>query len=157
MYHKDKYRACQSKWIQAIPIRCEGECKVGKIQANGLTRTLGSRLREARMSLGISQCLAAELTGISNANISNYERDFRRPKTETVERLANVYGVPVTHLIPEEEEIELDPLLARIDLDQVLLGQRPVYYQDKVLSKRQLYHLRMIVELSLTMNEAESE
>ncbi|MDQ0191127.1 helix-turn-helix domain-containing protein [Alicyclobacillus cycloheptanicus] len=61
--------------------------------------TLGQRLREARKKMGWSQTYVSQITGISNTNISNYERDFRRPDMETLTKLASLYHQSLDYLI----------------------------------------------------------
>lgn len=78
----------------------------------GITgRTLGERLRLSRLAKGWSQLEATEVSGVSNANISNYERDFRRPSATTLAKLANAYGVSMEVLKLGQRRPEVQALL----------------------------------------------
>lgn len=66
------------------------------------SKTLGQRLREGREKMGWSQTQVAEISGISNTNISNYERDFRKPDLQTLVHLASLYGQNLDYLVKGE-------------------------------------------------------
>lgn len=63
---------------------------------------LGSRLRELRHEHRLSQEDVADLLGVSRALISHFERDERRPGERMLERLAQIYGVDLQHLVDPE-------------------------------------------------------
>jgi transcriptional regulator with XRE-family HTH domain len=54
---------------------------------------LGKRLKEARDRKGITQTYAAKMLGITNTALSNYERGFRDPDTDLLNKFARFYGV----------------------------------------------------------------
>lgn len=58
---------------------------------------LGERLRLAREIAGFAQGEAAQALGITNAALSQYESGKRRIEALTLERLARLYGVPLTY------------------------------------------------------------
>lgn len=61
--------------------------------------TLGSRLKRSRERKNMTQMEVAELLGISNGTLSGYERDYRDPDTDTLQRLADLYDVRVDWLL----------------------------------------------------------
>jgi len=61
--------------------------------------TLGERLKGAREKKGWSQLFVAEKLGITNTVLSNYERDYRDPDTETLKKLAELYEVSTDFLL----------------------------------------------------------
>jgi len=61
--------------------------------------SLGKRLKIQREKRGWSQLLVAEKLDIANTVLSNYERDYRDPDTETLSRLADLYEVSVDYLL----------------------------------------------------------
>jgi Zn-dependent peptidase ImmA (M78 family)/transcriptional regulator with XRE-family HTH domain len=58
---------------------------------------LGERLRQARELSSFSQGEAAQALGITSAALSQYETGKRRIEALTLERIARLYGVPVTY------------------------------------------------------------
>jgi transcriptional regulator with XRE-family HTH domain len=58
---------------------------------------LGDRLRQGRNLSGFSQSEAAQALGITSAALSQYESGKRRIEALTLERIARLYGVPVTY------------------------------------------------------------
>ncbi|KAA0941581.1 helix-turn-helix transcriptional regulator [Sporosarcina sp. ANT_H38] len=61
--------------------------------------SLGKRLGHERTTRNWSQKIVAEKIGITNTVLSNYERDYRDPDTETLTRLADLYEVSVDYLL----------------------------------------------------------
>ncbi len=61
--------------------------------------TLGERLRKARDKRGWSQLYVSKVTKISNTVLSNYERNYRDPDSETLTKLAELYDVSVDYLV----------------------------------------------------------
>lgn len=61
--------------------------------------TLGKRLKKQRELRGWSQLYVANRIGISNTVLSNYERDYRDPDTETLRILAELYEVSTDYLL----------------------------------------------------------
>lgn len=61
--------------------------------------SLGERLKMEREKRNWSQKYVAEKIGITNTVLSNYERDYRDPDTETLRKLAELYDVPTDYLL----------------------------------------------------------
>lgn len=61
--------------------------------------SLGKCLKNEREKRNWSQMYVAERIGITNTVLSNYERDYRDPDTETLTKLADLYEVSVDHLL----------------------------------------------------------
>ena len=55
-------------------------------------------LREARLSLGLSQQAIAEVVGVRQATLSYYERGVRTPSDKVKIKLANFYGKSIQEL-----------------------------------------------------------
>ncbi|GIO24282.1 helix-turn-helix domain-containing protein [Oceanobacillus sp. J11TS1] len=62
-------------------------------------KILSQRLREAREQAGLKQIEASKLLGISNGTLSGYEREYRDPDTDTLHKMADLYGVSVDWLL----------------------------------------------------------
>lgn len=65
----------------------------------GIGMSLGYRLKKEREKRNWSQKFVAEKIGITNTVLSNYERDYRDPDTETLKKLADLYGVSTDYLL----------------------------------------------------------
>lgn len=65
--------------------------------------TIGDSIRMARTEKKMTQAQLAAEMHVSAAMISQYERGERNPKIETINKIAEVLGVPVAQLIPELE------------------------------------------------------
>lgn len=70
--------------------------------------TIGQRIREARIKAGLTQAELAEKLGISYVGVSQWERDIRNPKIETVRKIADALGMKLSELMgmaaPESNE-----------------------------------------------------
>lgn len=60
---------------------------------------LGARLRELRLSAGLTQAELARRTGIHRPNIARVEAGRHTPSLETLSRLATAIGVPTTSVL----------------------------------------------------------
>ncbi|WP_438447449.1 helix-turn-helix domain-containing protein [Gorillibacterium sp. sgz5001074] len=63
---------------------------------------LGDRLKAERERKGWSQIFVAEKVGITNTVLSNYERNYRDPDTDTLRKLADLYEVSIDYLLGRE-------------------------------------------------------
>ncbi|KYD03486.1 hypothetical protein B4102_3404 [Heyndrickxia sporothermodurans] len=66
--------------------------------------SLGSRLKKEREKRKWSQIAVAKKIGITNAVLSNYERDVRDPDTETLRKFAELYEVSSDYLLGRKED-----------------------------------------------------
>lgn len=60
--------------------------------------TTGQRIRAARKNKGMTQAELAEKLNIPFQSVSQWERDIRKPKIETVQKIADALGVTVSYL-----------------------------------------------------------
>lgn len=65
--------------------------------------TTGQRIKEARKSAKMTQAELAEKLGIPYQSVSQWERDTRNPKYETLKKIADAIGVEWYTLVPPEE------------------------------------------------------
>jgi len=61
--------------------------------------SLGARLKQARERKRLTQAEVAAKIGISYGTLSGYERNYRDPDTDTLRKLANLYGVSTDWLL----------------------------------------------------------
>ncbi|AMM96316.1 MULTISPECIES: helix-turn-helix domain-containing protein [Bacillus] len=75
--------------------------------------TLGERLKFVRAQKKWSQEYAAEKIGISKAVLSNYERNYRDPDTNTLKKISEIYNVSTDFLLGRDEDEDIsDPVLS---------------------------------------------
>ena len=77
--------------------------------------SLGKRLKSEREKRNWSQIFVAKKIGITNTVLSNYERDYRDPDTETLKRLADLYEVSADYLLGASDSNQKLPLLNQKD------------------------------------------
>lgn len=70
--------------------------------------SLGKRLSQERTKRHWSQKYVAEKIGITNTVLSNYERDYRDPDTQTLAMLADLYEVTTDYLLGRTDKKECD-------------------------------------------------
>ena len=80
--------------------------------------TIGERIRERRLELGISQQELAKATGISGGTLSAYETKGKMPAADIAQRIAKALDVTVEWLLGEGSDI---PLNTRADIVRLLL------------------------------------
>ena len=78
------------------------------------------KIRELRKQKGFTQQQLADIVGVSNVSLSNYERGVQAPDIEILSRLADALGVSV------------DTLIGR-NID--LIEDHPITQEAKILAK----------------------
>ena len=58
----------------------------------------GPKLRNLRKRALLTQMQVVELTGISETTIHNAEHELRRPQTQTLDKLLNLYAIRIARL-----------------------------------------------------------
>lgn len=66
------------------------------------TPLLGSRIRLARLQLGLDQLELADQLGVTRNTVSEWETGKAEPRITTLRRLAAVSGKPMSFFYPEE-------------------------------------------------------
>ena len=66
----------------------------------------GRRFRECRKAAGLKQTTAAQLIGIGQSSISEYENDVSEPTASVLFKMAEVYGCTVDHLLGLDEPVD---------------------------------------------------
>ena len=64
--------------------------------------TIGERIREVRKSRGLTQKELGERLGLSYQSIAQWENDLRKPKSETILKIASALGVRYEDLVELE-------------------------------------------------------
>lgn len=80
---------------------------------------LGQRIRRLRKERGLSQITLAEQAGVTDAWISQLEMGRAMPSAELINKLAQVFKIPVRELL-QDEEADME-LLSLVKLVEVLL------------------------------------
>lgn len=84
-----------------------------------MMKVLGYRLKLARQHKNMTQMEAAEKLGISNGTLSGYERNYRDPDTETLAKLAELYGVSVDWLTGRTDHPNSNVVRKKSEEDQI--------------------------------------
>ena len=69
--------------------------------------TTGERIKLTRELVGMTQAELADKLGVSYQSISQWERDVRKPKIETIYRLAEAMNISPSELFSEAELISV--------------------------------------------------
>ena len=65
---------------------------------------LGKRLRYLREKHNLSQLALAKKLNMPNQNVSNYEREFREPDYDTLQKFADYFNVTTDYLLGRSDE-----------------------------------------------------
>ena len=76
-------------------------------------KNLGTRLKEAREYVGLTQEEVAKLLGVSRVIITNIESGSRKVSAEELSKLAKIYGWTMEELLEGEKREENIKLFAR--------------------------------------------
>ena len=84
---------------------------------------------------------AANILGISNGTLSGYERNYRDPDTETLNKMANLYEVSNDWLLGKSDNPERNnDIVLEDDIDpelQKFIEEVKVWYKDEPESKEE--------------------
>ena len=68
--------------------------------------SFSENLKKFRTQKGLSQQKLAELVGVSQTAIYNWEKGERTPKMDAITKIADVLGVKLSDLIPTDQAID---------------------------------------------------
>lgn len=68
--------------------------------------TMGQRIRSLRKSKKLTQAQLAKIAGVSSPAVTEWEKDGYAPKSESLEAMANYFGVTTSYLIRGTSESE---------------------------------------------------
>lgn len=103
---------------------------------------LAGRLRSARDHAGMNQTEAAGILGITSAALSNYESGKRHVDALTLERLAYLYGLPLSYFFNSSNTPEWEAALRALSQDLSIEGKAGISQLIlKVQSLEQLFAL----------------
>jgi len=80
---------------------------------NGTEETFGQRLARLRKLCGLTQIELARRVGISQPNISAYERDSFRPNSDTLLKIVDVLKVPADDVLGTRKNSQHLPVISR--------------------------------------------
>lgn len=72
--------------------------------------SIGKRIQEARIKKGITQAQLAQSLGVSPVMISQYEHDKRKPKWETLQKIASALNISTAYLFGWEDTTTISSL-----------------------------------------------
>lgn len=72
--------------------------------------SIGERIKTEREKRGMSQRALSKSSGISQPTISAIESSTKSPSTETIRLIANALGCPLSYLLEEEPEHNLNEM-----------------------------------------------
>jgi transcriptional regulator with XRE-family HTH domain len=111
--------------------------------------SLGSRLKKEREKRNWSQLYVAEKIGITNAVLSNYERDVRDPDTSTLKKMADLYEVSTDYLISGTNDLYIAGNNIQLNDDELKvfeeLKKHPILFHD--LAKNPQKKIKELIRL----------
>lgn len=104
------------------------------------TMTFGTKLRKYREQKRLSQRELADLIGVSQSTYSNWEGDIRNFGVEYLAKLAQLFDVSITELMPEGTRVEND-LHNKSVLGAKETEERSELYTDLLRTKDEIIRL----------------
>lgn len=80
-----------------------------------MEKTIGQRIKECRMKLGMTQQDLADAMFVPKTTISSYERDVVDMKMNTIKELAKIFHTTAGYLI-DGEKVELDEDIMQVTM-----------------------------------------
>lgn len=98
----------------------------------------GQKLRNLRIERGLSQMELAKGLKTSQAAITSWENGRREPNFDTVQRIASYFRVPLSSLIPSENELDSDSIATVAEAIHLNPKLRILFDRSKFLSDSDL-------------------
>jgi transcriptional regulator with XRE-family HTH domain len=90
-----------------------------QLAAANLSRHLGATVRQFREAKGWSQEALAEKADLNRSYVGELERGEAIASLITLEKLANAFGVSVSHLLAQTERLAQHHVVAGIELTSI--------------------------------------
>ena len=90
------------------------------------------RLKELRLTKGLTQKEIAEEFGIKQPNYQQWESGKRKPSSETLEKFADFFGVTMDYLSGNEEDLDNIELLFRINSKGLTDQEKKVFKKEMI-------------------------
>ena len=95
--------------------------------------TFGEKLKNLRISAGLTQEELARKCGITKQNISRYENSKREPNIRTAKIIADALNVALEDLVPVEDVLAAQKSKEDAELLVTLFNQLPQAAKESVL------------------------
>lgn len=95
--------------------------------------TTGQRIKSARKAAKMTQAQLAEKLGVPFQSISQWERDIRNPKSETIQRIAEAIGCDIWELNGVVKTISLQKM------NELQSGVDSLHYDVNLLTLKRLF------------------
>lgn len=91
---------------EITPIPIYGDIQAGDpmLVCEEVTGTLGTKIAKLRQAKEITQEELAKLIPVDQSMISYYEKNKKKPSTEVLEKIADIFGVSVDYLLGRAED-----------------------------------------------------
>lgn len=73
-----------------------------------MTKPIRISLKAARTNAGLTIADAAQQLGVSRYTLMSYEAGKTRPKVDTAQQMARLYGMPLKHFLFAVKPIKMD-------------------------------------------------
>ncbi|MCO7136867.1 helix-turn-helix transcriptional regulator [[Clostridium] leptum] len=94
--------------------------------------TLGETIRSARKKAGLTQAELGEMLGVSGSMIGQWENNLRKPKHETLKKVALALGVSISNLLPTDYLAPYEDVASDIKRDMIDSATSPEEYQEAI-------------------------
>ena len=73
-------------------------------QDKDINSTIGNNIKLYRLNLGMSQKQLAQTIGVCTETVQNYENNRREPNMETLNKIADIFCIPLNYLINSNDK-----------------------------------------------------
>ena len=94
--------------------------------------TLGETIRSARKKACLTQAELGEMLGVSGSMIGQWENNLRKPKHETLKKVALALGVSISNLLPTDYLAPYEDVASDIKRDMIDSATSPEEYQEAI-------------------------
>ncbi|WP_179211812.1 helix-turn-helix domain-containing protein [Ligilactobacillus murinus] len=104
------------------------------------------RLKELRHEKGLTQDELGKILNVSGKTIGTWERDSRQPNIETINELADFFGVTADYLLGRDEQSDKGNNIDLSGISKLGTEEKIFSYEGKEIPKKDLELIRRILE-----------
>lgn len=92
----------------------------------------GERLKQLRKERKLTQEQLGNKINVTKVSISGYENGNRSPDTDTLEKLADFFGVTTDYLLGRDDNLEQDKATKRKEKDERDIAKRLEQFKEEI-------------------------
>lgn len=110
-----------------------------------MERTLGNKIKSARIESGLTQIQLAQKLGVSPSAIGMYEQGRREPNYSSIFKICRALNISIYDIAPEDHIFSIDTIMSYVI--KCLSTEKAVTWNGKVLDMEKKHSMANMLRL----------